>query len=443
MFVFAAGEILEACNSETCLTDAPNASPGSQLLQIKNRLKERNENAFASLKTAVDCSGAELGEVVPLTEKGYKEVSESCCYDDMKEFIRRFTETVELKVCHEGGLSGFAPFFSCSDRYTLADLQSHMKEQAESDARCRWLGNVNEECKPMEPDCHVSTNPGKEESVLKGYIGLEAENNPVALVTNPGMKDQIRKDIADDLKVPVSAVQVEIGTGPVGSASLYQVALKSQTTGKYVEIGSGGDLIASSASFTTLSIEHEKGNTFLMKSGSKKVRVKWNKDDFSFQTEDGEAFVEEDGGRVVFGRKPGRGLEVNFPGTKLLQSTKLAQDSIGLLAQQRRSCTIVASFEVLQTHPPTIDKEQVKDAADHTDVPSLEGLLTKDLDAIESCLGKLEISTFKVCQEKGACTDKSQGPAHSDHEYNHEGNYVPDDTDAAAEKVIKENYPDN
>jgi hypothetical protein len=177
-------------------------------------LKERNENAFASLKTAVDCSGAELGEVVPLTEKGYKEVSESCCYDDMKEFIRRFTETVELKVCHEGGLSGFAPFFSCSDRYTLADLQSHMKEQAESDARCRWLGNVNEECKPMEPDCHVSTNPGKEESVLKGYIGLEAENNPVALVTNPGMKDQIRKDIADDLKVPVESVQVEVGTAP-------------------------------------------------------------------------------------------------------------------------------------------------------------------------------------------------------------------------------------
>jgi len=42
MFVFAAGEILEACNSETCLTDAPHVSPGSQLLQIENRLKERN-----------------------------------------------------------------------------------------------------------------------------------------------------------------------------------------------------------------------------------------------------------------------------------------------------------------------------------------------------------------------------------------------------------------
>merc|ERR1719487_1384713 len=143
---------MEVCNSEACLTDAPNPSPGSQLLQINNRLS-------ASLNTAIECSGSDLGEVVPLTEKGYKDVSESCCYDDMKEFIRRLTETVELKVCHEGGLSGFAPFFSCSNQYTLADLQSKMKEQAESDARCRWLEGANEECKPMDSDCGVSTNP--------------------------------------------------------------------------------------------------------------------------------------------------------------------------------------------------------------------------------------------------------------------------------------------
>jgi hypothetical protein len=178
-----------------------------------------------------------------------------------------------------------------------------MTDSAASDARCRWLGGANEECKPMDPGCGVSTNPDHARSVLKGYIGIEVESNPVALVTNPEIKDRIRKDIADDLKVPESAVQVEVGTGPVGSASFYQVALKSQTTGKYVEIGSSGDLVASSADFTTLSVRHDKDNAFLVSIGSKNVRVKWNKDDFSFLTEAGEALVEGDSGRVVFGKK--------------------------------------------------------------------------------------------------------------------------------------------
>merc|ERR1719478_841794 len=118
-----------------------------------------------------------------------------------------------------------------------------MKAQSGINARCRWLGRADEECQPMEGGCGVQLH---QESVLKGYIGLEAENNPPALVTNSKIKDQIRKDIADELKVPESAVQVEVGTGPVGSASLYQVALKSKKTGKYVMVGSGGDLIASS-----------------------------------------------------------------------------------------------------------------------------------------------------------------------------------------------------
>jgi len=436
MFFLAAGQIMEACNSETCSTDAPDPSPGSQLLQTKNHLK-------ASLNTAIECSESDLGTIVPLTQQGYKDVSESCCYDDMKTFIRRLTETMQLKVCHEGGLSGFAPYFSCTNEFTLVDVQSKMKEEAGVDARCRWLGGANDECQPMASDCGVSTNPEDKISLLKGYIGLEAENNPPALVTNPQIESRIRKDIADDLKVPESQVKVAVGTGPVGTASLYQVALKSQTTGKYVEIGSGGDLVASSPSFTTLSIRHEKGNTFLVNSGSKNVRVKWNKDDSSFQTEAGEDFVEDESGRVVFGRNPDRGLEVNFPGTKLLKSTQLAKDSMSLLAHQRRSCTVVVSFEVLQTDPPTLNADQVKDAAEKTDVPTFESLLTKDLDAIESCLGKLEISTFKFCKEKGACIDKSQRPAHSDREYDHQGNYVPDDTDDTAEKVKEENYPND
>jgi hypothetical protein len=98
---------------------------------------------------------------------------------------------------------------------------------------------------------------------------------------------------------------------------------------------------------------------------------------------------------------------------------------------------------VLQTDPPTLNEEEVKKAAEDTDVLGLESLLTTDLDALESCLGKLEISTFKFCEEKGACKDKSLRPAHSDREYDHQGNYVPLDTDEEAAKVKKENYQDN
>lgn len=221
-------------------------------------------------------------------------------------------------------------------------------------------------------------------------------------------------------------MRVEVGTGPVESASLYQVAMKSPTTGKYVEVGADGDLVASSTNFNTLSVRHEKDDTFLVKGGSKEVLVKWNKDTSSFQTEAGEHALEDESGRVVFGKNTDRLLQVSFPGSGSSASSSpgnLSQN-YELLALERRSCTVMVSFEVLQTDPPSLDAKKVQDNAEHLDVGNLEQLLSQDLDQIESCLGKLEISTFKFCKSKGSCKNKSLRLAHSDREYNHQGNKV-------------------
>lgn len=405
----------KACDEQTCLTDVPTASAGSQLMQFRS--------SKARLKEMVECSDAKFGKIIPLDDKGFMDVEESCCYDDMKEFIRRLAKGMELKVCHEGGLSGFAPFFSCSNRsVTFMQLQHDVREQAKHSTRCRWLGHAAETCQPLAPECGVSTNPLDQKTVLKGYIGLDAENNPPALVTNPEIKSKIRKDVADDLGVPESAVRIEVGTGPIGSAGLYQVAMKSLKTGKYVELGSEGDLVASSTDFKTVPVKHEQGNVFLVSGGSTEVRVTWNKDTSSFQTEGGEHAVEDSNGHVVFGARPDSLFQVSFPGFGSSASGSLETQSESFLAhERRRSCTVTVSFEVLQTEPPSLDPKKVQETAATIDVARLESLLSHDLDAIEACLGKLEISTFKFCKEKGACKNKSLRNAHSDREYNHEG----------------------
>jgi hypothetical protein len=399
---------------------------GSELLQVGR--------SRVHLKTSIVCADSKLGKVIPLDDAGFRDVAESCCYDDMKDFIRRLAEQMELQVCSEGGLSGFAPYFSCSNGTLFEYMTTAMKKQTDEQTRCKWLGRVGEECPLMDAACGVSTNPLHKESLVQGYIGLDAENNPPALVTNDKVKGTVKQLISDNLGVPESQVQVEIGTGPVDAISLYQVALKSPKTGKYVEAGPDGNLVASSMVLKTLDAKHSKGNSFLVKGGSNEVLVKWNRDNLSFQTEAGEDALEDEDGHVIWGRDPDRRLEVSFPGFKSVSASYSRTRS--LLALQR-SCTVVVSYEVLQTEPPTLDAEKIKETAAKMDMEELQTRISNDLAEVEPCVGKLEISTFKYCKEKGSCEDRSLKLAHSDREYNHQGNHVPeDDADSAIKLVV-------
>jgi len=136
----------------------------------------------------------------------------------MKVFIERTAEQLSLKVCNQGGLSGFAPFFSCPDvTRTFEMLKKGLEDStAESGNVCHWLTATNLECTNPEATCSVDLPP----AVVEGYVGLQADTNPSALVTKPEVKDSIGAKLAEDFNVPADTVKVTVGTGPLGEVSL-------------------------------------------------------------------------------------------------------------------------------------------------------------------------------------------------------------------------------
>jgi len=106
------------------------------------------------------------GAAAPLSEDGYAAVADRCCQAEMLEFIRRQVVNQGFEVCNEDGLTGIAPWHSCSkgpqtfDALT-ADL---LKDSAD---RCRWLAPTGScaarpaDCpefttEPIPPDCSCS-----------------------------------------------------------------------------------------------------------------------------------------------------------------------------------------------------------------------------------------------------------------------------------------------
>jgi hypothetical protein len=393
--------------------------------------------------STISCINSALGRTIPLDDDGYEDVAESCCYDDMKDFIRRLATEMDLFVCSEGGLAGFAPFFSCQNTTSLVELKGYIRGQTDPKTRCKWLQQVGKKCPELDPSCGVSTNPDKEESLFKGYMGLDAENNPPALVTNGKVKDALKQVVADKLGVPVDQVQVVIGTGPVDSVSLYQVVMKSPKTGKYVEARADGTLVATSTSLKALEAKHWRENSFLVSGGQdtmpKEVLVKWDKDTLSFKNEAGDDLLEDQHGRVTFGRDPDRRLQVDFPGynfqklhsdvhtRSFIASAATSDMHSGSFLASRRACTVVVSYEVLQTSPPTLDADTVKDTAEKLNVTEFQTNISNTIAEVEPCVGRLKLSTFKFCKSKGVCEDKSLKLAHTDRDYNHQGNHVPEE----------------
>jgi len=589
VLLHVAGKLPKDCKDQTCLMEDLDPSSGSKLLQV-----DRSNVQHKS--SSVSCINSALGRTIPLDDDGYEDVAESCCYDDMKDFIRRLATEMELNVCSEGGLSGFAPFFSCQNTTSLADLKGYIRGQAAPKTHCQWLAEVGKKCPEKDPSCGVSTNPDKEESLFKGYMGLDAENNPPALVTNDKVKDALKKVVAGKLGVPVDQVEIVIGTGPVDSVSLYQVVMKSPKTGRYVEAGPDGSLVARSTSLKALDAKHLQGNSFLVSGGKdimpkgvlvkldkdtlsfqneagddlledehghvtfrndpythpagldaennppayvtnefgyfigeeqvkdaleqvvadklgvpvgqveivigtgpddsvklyrvmmktpktgkyvetepdrsliarstkfttlqakhwqgnsfhdsggkdtmpKEVLVKWNKDTLSFQNEAGDDLLEDEHGGLTFGRDPERRLQVDFPGynsytsaatsdmhtRSFIASAATSDTHSGSFLASRRACTVVVSYEVLQTDPPSLDADLVKDTAEHLNVTEFQTNISNTIAKVEPCVGRLKLSTFKLCKSKGVCEDKSLKPAHTDRDYNHQGNHVPEE----------------
>lgn len=165
---------------------------------------------------------SEIGKQSPLTEAGFKSVAESCCFDDMKDFIRRVVTADGDQVCDEGGLSGFTPFYSCpSTPSSLADLRVGLgKATSESGNPCAWLGKAGAACTPPAASCSVVANPTSSQTLVDGFVGLSAGSNPSALVTKPAVKDSVKNTLSSKLGVPGSAIVVTMGSGPLTASLL-------------------------------------------------------------------------------------------------------------------------------------------------------------------------------------------------------------------------------
>jgi len=223
-------DAVKSCDATEALS-----APGAQLMQRttvneklgqpKVSLMEADTETSVLIESDTDTSvcSVEKAHQALLTNDGFQDVAATCCFDDMKEYILRTAADLGLQACNEGGLSGMAPFFSCPEKMmTLDDLKTALQaETADSGNACPWLAAVGEECPTVDATkCGVVTNPTAQPSLVKGYVGLQAESNPAALVTTPGVKESIRSALAEDINVPEDAVVVTVGTGPLDGVSL-------------------------------------------------------------------------------------------------------------------------------------------------------------------------------------------------------------------------------
>jgi hypothetical protein len=234
-----------------------------------------------------------------MTNDGFNSVAETCCFDDMTEYIQLVAADIGLKVCDKGGLSGTSPFFSCPTQpSTLGDLQNHLRAATPASGnRCPWLQVDGEECSTPDSSCGVHINPTTQPTLFEGYVGLQAVSNPAALVTTVGVEQSIHSKLAEAISVPAEAVVITMGTGPISQVSL--------------------------------------------------------------------------------------------------------------LSLECTTCTVYASYSVVQTDPPTLDESVLADSITSMNASQLETAITAQIQTAAPQVGSLRVTKFRSCMEGGTCVEKT------------------------------------
>jgi len=130
-------------SSEVCSQEVP--ASGHALLQAHRAV------ALHTSKLGYASQVNPSGSAAPLDEVGYSAVADQCCQAEMKQFIERQAENLNLEICNPGGISGLVPYHSCEKGpQTFADLTSTLL--ASIDERCMWVANAGQ-CKEMPADC--------------------------------------------------------------------------------------------------------------------------------------------------------------------------------------------------------------------------------------------------------------------------------------------------
>jgi len=224
LFVMACLARSQDCIGETatdsnCASNSEGAVKGSAMLQVRQ----------SSSLTPSACS-MERAKEEPLTENGFQTVSKSCCYEDIKTFMSRVIDDMGLKVCDAGGLSGISPFYSCPPYpVSLAQLKEDLNKALQTaNSKCHWLSNRYEECIKPALECGVSVQkpPPYPKPVASGFMAFKVANPAEMMRTNTAI-DVMQNDIALQLGLDTSYVNVVIGSGPLDgeevTSSLFQV----------------------------------------------------------------------------------------------------------------------------------------------------------------------------------------------------------------------------
>jgi len=187
------------------------------------------------------CS-VERAKQAPLTEEGFAQVSKSCCYEDLKEYMARLVDDMGLKVCDAGGLSGITPFYSCPTyTVTLAQLKEDFNKALQAqNSKCHWLADRYEECTEPSLECAVSVQkpPPAPQPVASGFISFKV-TNPAEMVRSNKAIDVMKNELALAVGTDTSYVNIVIGSGPIDGeevVSSFMLVPSSQafysTTGK-------------------------------------------------------------------------------------------------------------------------------------------------------------------------------------------------------------------
>jgi len=122
-----------------------------------------------------------LGETASLTEEGYVTVAAMCSFHETEHFLVRVVDSLGLKVCNNGGLSGAVGWHTCGRAQSLAKLTADILASVSGD--CAWVGTSNY-CPEMDwARCGLLSDTSKDvstilthsSSAVKGHLLSRAE----------------------------------------------------------------------------------------------------------------------------------------------------------------------------------------------------------------------------------------------------------------------------
>lgn len=245
MACLAKSDDTEACTNEDACT-----VKGSAMLQVRKK---------SEVPTTVEAScSVDRARLEPLTEEGFQRISSTCCYEDIKAFMSRLIDSLGLKVCDEGGLSGIAPFYSCpTNPASFAELQDELTKAVQTGtSKCHWLAIRYDECIEPALECMVSSMrpPPAPKPVASGFLAFKV-SNPAEMMRDSRALDVVKNDLSLALAVESADVNIVIGSGPLDGEQVVSSFLLVSPSQAFISTGDGTSKTRQCKVFAAYSIQ--------------------------------------------------------------------------------------------------------------------------------------------------------------------------------------------